>query len=49
MEDVLELYAEPDDSHRPTVTFDEMSPQLIAETRASLPPRPGQPRRDDDE
>jgi hypothetical protein len=48
MEDVLELYAEPYDSHRPTVTFDEMSTPLIAETRASLPPRPGQPRRDDD-
>lgn len=47
MEDVLARYAEPYDAQRPTVTFDEMSTQLIAETRASLPPRPGQPRRYD--
>ena len=47
MEDVLELYAEPDDPRRPTVTFDETSRQLIAETRAPVPARPGQPRRYD--
>jgi hypothetical protein len=47
MEDVLELYAEPYDPHRPTVTFDETSRQLIAETHAPLPARPGQPRRYD--
>ena len=47
MEDVLELYAEPYDPRRPTVTFDETSRQLIAETRVPVPARPGQPRRDD--
>ena len=47
MEDVLELYTEPYDPHRPTVTFDETSRQLIAETRAPVPARPGQLRRYD--
>jgi hypothetical protein len=47
MEDVLELYAEPYNPHRPTVTFDETRTQLIAELRAPLPARPGQPRRYD--
>jgi DDE superfamily endonuclease len=48
MADVLELSAEPDAPRRPTVTFDETSRQLIAETRVPVPARPGQPRRDDD-
>ena len=47
MEDVLELYAEPYDSQRPVVCFDETSTQLLAETRAPLPARPGRPRRED--
>jgi hypothetical protein len=42
MEDVLDLYAEPYDAKRPTVTFDETSKQLIGETRHPLPARPGQ-------
>ena len=41
MEDVLDLYAEPYDPQRPVVCFDETSTQLLAETRPSLPPRPG--------
>ena len=41
MEDLLDLYAEPYDSRRPVVCFDETSTQLLAETRPSLPPRPG--------
>jgi hypothetical protein len=45
MEAVLELYAKPYDPRRPTVTFDETSRQLIAETRTPVPARPGQPRR----
>jgi hypothetical protein len=45
MEAVLELYAKPDDPRRPTVTVDEPSRQLIAETRTPVPARPGQPRR----
>ena len=47
MEDVLDLYAEPHDPQRPVVCFDETSTQLLAETRPSLPPRPGLPRRQD--
>ena len=41
MEDLLDLYAEPYDPRRPVVYFDETSTQLLAETRPSLPPRPG--------
>jgi hypothetical protein len=47
MEDVLDLYAEPLDSARPVVCFDETSKQLVAETRTPLPMEPGQPERVD--
>jgi transposase len=47
MEDVLELYAEPYDALRPVVNFDEKSKQLVAEKRAPLAARPGQPARYD--
>ena len=47
MEDVLDLYVEPYDSQRPVVCFDETSTQLLAETRAPMPPRPGRPQRQD--
>jgi hypothetical protein len=47
MEDVLDLYAEPPDPTRPRVCFDERPVQLIGETRAPLPPAPGQPTRYD--
>jgi len=47
MEDVLDLYAEPYDSTRPKVNFDETSKQLIKETHAPLPVAPGQPKRYD--
>lgn len=47
MEDVLDGYEEPYDPRRPTVCFDETSTQLIAEKRAPLPARPGQPERFD--
>ena len=43
MEDVLDLYAEPYDPKRPVVCFDETSTQLLAETRAPMPPGPGHP------
>ena len=39
--EVLDLYAEPSDPTRPTVTFDESSKQLIGETRLPLPACPG--------
>ena len=42
MEDVLDLYAEPPDSKRPVVCFDESPIQLIGETRQPIPAMPGQ-------
>ena len=47
MEDVLDLYAEPYDPHRPVSCFDETSTQLLAEVRAPLPAQPGRPQRQD--
>lgn len=41
MEDVLEVYKRPYDPRRPVICLDETSRQLIAETRPSLPPKPG--------
>jgi len=47
MEDVLDLYAEPEDPLRPRVCFDECPYQLIAEARIPLPAQPGRPARYD--
>ena len=47
MEDVLDLYAEPYDSQRPVVCFDETSTQLLADAQPPIPAAPGQPRRED--
>ena len=47
MEDVLEVYQRPHDQKRPLVCLDETSKQLIAETRAPIPMRPGQKARHD--
>ena len=47
MEDVLETYQRPRDPDRPLVCLDETSKPLIAETRAPIPPEPGQPARHD--
>jgi len=41
MEDVLEVYTRPHDHRRPVVCMDETFKQLIGETRAPLPVRPG--------
>jgi hypothetical protein len=41
MEDVLETYQKSRDPDRPLVCLDETSKQLIVETRASIPARPG--------
>ena len=49
MEDVLEVYQRPHDPARPVVCVDETSKQLIAETRAPIPAKPGHPARHDDE
>lgn len=47
MEDVLEVYTRPHDPAQPLVCLDEVSKQLVAETRAPLPARPGRPVRYD--
>jgi hypothetical protein len=47
MEDILDLYAEPDDAQYPLVCFDESPYQLVSEVCQPLPVRPGQPRRYD--
>jgi transposase len=41
MEDVLELYAEPEDPSRPIVCIDETLKQLVEDVKAPLPARPG--------
>jgi hypothetical protein len=47
MEDVLDLYAEPEDPKRPRICFDECPYQLMRETRQPLPAKPGKPERYD--
>jgi hypothetical protein len=47
MEDVLEVYHRPADPRRPIVCLDEVSKQLLADSREPLPGAPGQPRRED--
>ncbi len=42
MEDVLDLYAEPANTKRPVVSFDESPTQLIGEVRKPVPAEPGQ-------
>jgi hypothetical protein len=43
MEEVLNVYTRPYDELYPQVCMDEMSKQLISETRVPLPMQPGQP------
>ena len=47
MEDVLEVYQRPHDPERPVVCLDETSKQLIVETRAAVPAKPGRKARHD--
>src|SRR5262245_51716460 len=47
MEDVLDLYAEPENPKRPRVCFDESPYQLIRETRQVIAAQPGQVERHD--
>ena len=47
MEDVLDVYHRPFDSHRPLVCLDEASKQLIGAVAAPVPAEPGQPERID--
>lgn len=47
MEDVLEVYTQPFDPQRPQVCMDELSKQLVGETRVPIPAEPGEPERYD--
>jgi hypothetical protein len=47
MEDVLEAYQRPHDPQRPLVCLDETSKQLIVETHAPIPAKPGRKARHD--
>jgi hypothetical protein len=47
MEDVLAVYQRPYDSRFPQVCLDEVSTQLLADTRRSQPPAPGRVARED--
>ena len=47
LEDVLAVYARPQDPERPQVCVDEGGKQLIGDVRPPLPVRPGTPRRQD--
>jgi len=47
MEDVLEVYQRPRDPKRPLVCLDETSKQMIRETRAPIPMKPGREKRED--
>lgn len=47
MEDVLDVYKRPYDPKFPKVCFDETNRQLIAETRKTIPAKPGQLKRKD--
>ena len=47
MEDVLAVTTRPRDPDRPLVCLDETSKQLTAETRATMPMKPGHPARCD--
>ena len=47
MEEVLDLYEKPYDSHRPLVCMDETSKQLVSDVQTPLPPQPGQIARQD--
>ena len=49
MEDVLEVYTRPYDRRFPQVCLDELSKQLVEETRTPHPMRPGSPARYDTE
>jgi transposase len=47
MEDVLTVYVRPYDPRYPQVCMDEVSKQLLSDTRPSLPVDPGHPERQD--
>jgi transposase len=49
MEDILDVYVQPEDPNQPLVCMDECPKQLIGETRLPLPVEPGETERYDTE
>jgi hypothetical protein len=49
MEDVLEVYKRPYDPRFPVVCMDETSKQLVGESRAPIPAKPGRVKKEDNE
>jgi hypothetical protein len=47
MEDILDVYTQPEDPRRPLVCMDEVSKQLLRDARPPRPVRPGRPARVD--
>jgi hypothetical protein len=47
MEAILDIYTQPEDLKYPKVCIDELSKQLVGETRVPVPLEPGKPRRYD--
>jgi hypothetical protein len=47
MEDILDLYEESYNPEYPVISFDEMSFQMLSDTAAPMPMRPGKPERFD--
>jgi len=47
MEDILDIYTQPEDPKYPKVCIDELSKQLVGEKRLPVPLEPGKPRRYD--
>lgn len=47
MEDILDLYSQPEDPHYPLVCFDETSKQMTKETQLPQAVEPGQVARED--
>jgi len=47
MEEVLDLYAEPEDPMMPVVNFDEAMKHMVADTREPIPVKPGQTAKQD--
>ncbi|MPN62995.1 hypothetical protein SDC9_210749 [bioreactor metagenome] len=49
MEDILDLYQQPFDESFPVICMDEKPLQLLDESRAPIPMKPGKPERQDAE
>lgn len=47
MEDILDLYQQPFNDSLPIICMDEKTQQLLCETKASIPMKPGEPQKVD--